>query len=158
MVAERLSLKTWSELCESVREQVDSTDTEVDDKSLVAETLRLLNEPLPPTSFPFVILFSYADIPAGTTWDTAFDPLNASCFEPTQAVFRFGVFWQRIAQPKLEHGHHQVAVIEFPNGLPPLLDAIPVDASPHTYDYIGLCNFNDLPSVRRCSSLDRSKP
>ena len=125
MVYQRLSARSWSELCDRVRNQHDPSNAQLKLTHLGAETLNLLDQPLPRSTYPWVILYSYADIPVGTKWDTTFDPSNDFRFEPTQAVLRFGIFWDRRAQPGLAHGHHQVAVIDFPNGLPPIARITP---------------------------------
>jgi hypothetical protein len=144
MVAERLSATAWRNVCESVRGNV----TKDSDQKFGNNAVTLIDSHLPPTSFPFVVLFAYADIPADTEWNIAFDPTTPSAVESTTAVLRFGVFWQRIAQPSLEHGHHQIAVIDFPNGVPTLLLSLPIDANRQTYDYIGLCDAKDLVAIQ----------
>lgn len=144
MVAERISANAWRSICESVRGHV----TKVSAPTSVKDALTLIDSNLPPTSFPFIVLFSYADIPADTKWNIAFDPTKPSAIEATTAVFQFGVFWQRIAQPSLEHGHHQIAVIDFPYGVPTLLQSLPIDANRQTYDYIGLCDAKDLRAIQ----------
>ncbi|WP_145052736.1 hypothetical protein [Lignipirellula cremea] len=144
MVAERISPNAWRSVCESVSDHAAKASA----PNSVKHALSLIDSHLPPTSFPFVVLFSYADIPANTPWNIAFDPMKPSSIEATNAVFRFGVFWQRIAQPSLEHGHHQIAVIDFPDGVPELLSSLPVDANRQTYDYIGLCDAKDLRAIQ----------
>ena len=144
MVAERISLKAWRSVCERVRHHVANAP----DPDSVKDALSLIDSDLPPTSFPFVVLFSYADIPVDTKWNIAFDPTKPSSIESTTAVFKFGVFWERIAQPSLEHGHHQIAVIDFPDGVPALLHSLPIDANPQTYEYIGLCDAVDLQAIQ----------
>ncbi len=146
MVAERVSSDAWRSVCESVRDHVvkaSSTNTDA-----VADAMRIIDSKLSPTSHPFLVLLSYADIPADTAWNVAFDPTNRSSVEPTTAVLQFGVFWQRIAQTALEHGHHQIAVIDFPTGVPPLLASLPIDANRQSYDYIGLCDSKDLRAIQ----------
>lgn len=143
-VAERISPNSWRSVCKSVRDHSATASA----PNSVKHALSLIDSNLPPTSFPFVVLFSYADIPANTTWNIAFDPTRPSSIEATNAVFRFGVFWQRIAQPSLEHGHHQIAVIDFPDGIPKLLQSLPIDANRQTYDYIGLCDAEDLRAIQ----------
>jgi hypothetical protein len=111
--------------------------------------LALIAKPLPATHHAFVVIHCYADIPAHTLWDTAFDPSLTDCNETTNATFHFGVFWRRVVRPKLEHGHHQLAVIAFPDGLPLLLASLPVDPVNQVTDYIGLCASEDLLAIRR---------
>ncbi len=145
MVAERISPNAWRSVCESVRDYVAKTSGSNTDSAL--DAMRLIDSKLPPTTHPFAVLFSYADIPADTIWNLAFDPTNQSSIQSTTAVLQFGVFWQRIAQPALEHGHHQIALIDFPNGVPSLLDSLPIDANRQSYDYVGLCDSNDLRAI-----------
>ena len=144
MVAERVSRNSWQSVCESVRQHVAHASTKC---GSVADAMRLIDSKLPPTSHPFVVLFAYAHIPAETAWNVVFDPTNWSSAEPTTAVLKFGVFGQRIVQTALEHGHHQIAVIDFPNGVPAFLDSLPIDAHRQSYDYIGLCHSKDLRAI-----------
>lgn len=144
MVAERISANAWRSICESVRDHVAKTSG----RDAFTDPLQLIEPNLPPTSFAFVVLSSYADIPADTKWNIAFDPTKPSSIEPTTAVLQFGVLWQRMALPSLEHGHHQVAVIDFPDGVPTLLQSLPIDANRQTYDYIGLCDATDLRAIQ----------
>lgn len=143
MVAERVSSDVWRSVCEGVHHHLAKTNT-----GCVADMMRLIDSKLSPTSHPFVVLFSYADIPAGTAWNIAFDPTNRSSVEPTTAVLQFAIVWQRTAQTALEHGHHQIAMIDFPNGVPALLASLPIDANQQTYSYIGLCDSRDLRAIQ----------
>ncbi len=54
MVAERISLKAWRSVCERVRHHVANAP----DPDSVKDALSLIDSDLPPTSFPFVVLFS----------------------------------------------------------------------------------------------------
>ncbi|MEO0531974.1 MAG: hypothetical protein AAF266_15585 [Planctomycetota bacterium] len=150
MVAERLSIGRWATSCDRVRSHTASLPASKRCSRFFVNSLRLIDEELPPTCIPFVVLFAYADIPAGTEWDAVFDPLNAEADESTRATLKFGIFWERAATTDLAHGHHQIAVIDFPNGVPSLLDSLPVDADRLDYDYIGLCRSEDLGAIRKC--------
>lgn len=129
MVAERISPGAWEEVCQQVRNYLASATVREKKKisgAEIAEMFRLIDTPLPPTSHPFVVLFAYADIPKGTEWNVVFDPLNPSQAEATNAVFHFSVILQRIACPAMDHNFHQLAVIDFPNGVPDLLASLPL--------------------------------
>ena len=146
MMAERISLPAWTTLCQKVRDYVEANPNQGIYSD--AEMLRLINTPLPQTTFPFVVLFAYADIPAGTQWNAAYDPSNDSQIESTNAILRFGVFWSRVAIPELSHGHHQVAVIDFPDGIPSVLETLPVDPNRENCDPVRLCNTEDIEAIR----------
>ena len=149
MVAERMSEDAWNLACRDVREFISQKPSEDSADQTQQETLRLINSDLATTYHPFVILFCYADIPAETRWNIVFDPNDLSSHESTNAIFRFGVFWRRIAQCRLEHGHHQIAVIDFPDGMPSLFDTLPVDANCQDYEHIRLCHSDDLNAIEQ---------
>lgn len=147
MVAERLSPAAWDKECQRVRNYVSELPRNPVNRQLGAERLAFIDQALPVTSHPFVILFCYADIPAGTSWGLAFDPKTPLPPEETHAVFQFGLFGRTLAVSNLEHGHHQLAVIDFPHGLPPLLQSLPVDANRQNYDHIALCCADDFREI-----------
>ncbi|MCC9603382.1 hypothetical protein LOC67_22765 [Stieleria sp. JC731] len=148
MVAERVSREAWADICQNVRDYV-TTNPDSDHRNYSdADILRLIDAPIPPSSYPFVVLFAYADIPADTKWNVAFDPVNDLPIESTIAVLQFGVFWRRIAAPSLEHGHHQIAVIDFPDGLPSVITSLPIDANRQSYDHVVLCDAQDVDAIQ----------
>jgi hypothetical protein len=91
-----------------------------------------------------VVIHCYAEIPPDRTYDLTFD-LESWTRVSTTATLLFGIFWQRVPIASLEHGHHQVAVFHFPNGVPPLIDTLPVDSLDQA-----LWN----PTVALCDSVD----
>jgi hypothetical protein len=148
MVTHRLSPARWENECRAVRDWLTNPPDTIS-KSDADEMLASIAEPLPKTHHAFVVFHCYADIPARTRWDTAFDPSVADRHESTIATLQFGVFWRRAVLSALEHGHHQIAVLKFPDGLPDLLDSLPVDPDNEVSDYAGLCASDDLPAIRR---------
>lgn len=148
MLTSRLSRTAWEEECRVVRKWLaDPPDTISEAES--AEMLAKIDGPLPASSHPFAVIHCYADLPAGTRWNTAFDPSIGGQHETTDVVLQFGIFWRRLVLPSLEDGHHQIAVIEFSDGLPQLLASLPVDPEGEVIDYIGLCASDDFPGIRR---------
>ena len=148
MVAERISPAAWTTLCQSVRDYLANNPDRNRSTCSDADMLRFIDTPLKQTSHPFVVLFAYADVPANTKWNVAFDPSNDSPIEITNAALCFGVFWKRIAIPTLSHGHHQVAVIDFPDGLPAVIASLPIDADRQSSDHVRLCSAEDLDAIR----------
>jgi hypothetical protein len=148
MVAERVSREAWAGICQNVRDYVTSNLDGDHSNYSDAYILRLIDAPIPQSSYPFVVLFAYADIPADTKWNVAFDPANDLAIESTNAVLQFGVFWGRIATSALEHGHHQIAVIDFPNGLPSVIASLPIDANSQSYDHVVLCDAQDVDAIQ----------
>ena len=148
MVTHRLSSERWGNECSAIRDWLANPPATIS-KSDADEMLATIANPLPKTQHAFVVIYCYADIPARTHWDTAFDPSLGDLHETTNATLQFGVVWRRAVLPSLEHGHHQVAVLAFPDGLPQLLASLPFDPDTEVTDYVGLCASEDLPAIRR---------
>jgi hypothetical protein len=147
MVTHRLSPSSWENVCMAVRSWLANPPESLS-RSEVDRMLATITSPLPETHFAFIIICCYADIPTNTRWDTAFDPSLSDRHEATIAVLQFSVFWSRAVLPSLEHGHHQVAVLAFPNSLPSLLASLPDESDDVVTDYVGLCESEDLSAIR----------
>jgi hypothetical protein len=147
MVTHRLSNGAWERVCNAVRQWLAShPDTISETQS--AQMLATIATPLPTAYHAFLIIHCYADVPAHSQWNTVFDPSSTEQ-QDTNATLHFGVFWRRAVLSTLEHGHHQIAVLEFPDGLPDLLASLPTDPDNEVSQYIGLCKSNDLLAIRR---------
>jgi hypothetical protein len=148
MITHRLSRAAWETHCGSVRAWL-ANPPETISQAKAAEMLGMIADPLPATCHPFIIIYCYADIPCDTRWDTAFDPSNAVRNERTEATLKFGVFWDRLVIRSLEDGHHQIAVLEFAHGLPPLIESLPIVSADEPELYVGLCDSNDLFAIQK---------
>lgn len=147
MVVHRLSPNSWSKECDSVTNWL-ATDPDSITATEHSEMLQIIRRPLQPTEEAFVIYGSYADIPEDTKWDIAFDPNDPSIHESTVAILRFGVVWRRLASRSLSHGWSQAAVIDFPNGIPRLIESLPVDPETVPSVHTGLCASQDFPEIQ----------
>jgi hypothetical protein len=147
MITHRLSRAAWERQCSSVRAWL-ANPPDMINQAKASEMLGIIAEPLHLTYHPFIVIYCYADIPANTRWDTAFDPSNTVRNEKTDATLKFGIFWSRLVIRSLEDGHHQVAVLEFPHGLPPLIESLPVVSVDEPERHVGLCNSNDLLAIQ----------
>ncbi len=157
MVAWRLSRAAWERECESVREWLASSPAKIS-KAESDEMLSKIAEPLKPTDYPFVIIHCYADIPAKTRWDTVFSPNDINRIETTNATFQFGIFLSRYVVKSLDHGHHQIALLAFPDRLPALLETLPVDQAGEFTGYVGLCASDDLAEIRHALAHTTQSP
>ncbi len=117
MVASKISDNRWNNECDEVRTFLTSDPSNIE-ASAVEQMLRIINSPLPNNSVPLVVIHCYADVPAGTRYDLAFDSTDPDCTVSTCCTLEFGVVMSRIVETSLSHGWHQTAVLRFPNGLP----------------------------------------
>jgi hypothetical protein len=75
-----------------------------------------------------VILYSsYADIPAGRVYDTAFKLSDPAVADRTEAKLRLAILNRRLPLLSLEHGHHHLAVFDFVGGVPEIVTSLPID-------------------------------
>ena len=111
---------------------------------------RIISAPLLPTSVPVLVVGNYADIPAGHVWDTVFRRNDISRCEPTKCVLKFGTIYDRAVNESLDHGWSQVAVLDFPEGLPELWSELPVCDKGHNETWnIGLCCSEDYANIKQ---------
>lgn len=132
------------EWCRSNRERLDSSH-----ETALAD---LTHFDLNSNSCAFIVIACYADIPAGRTYDAVFRFDDISVGSTTIAKLRFGLFWRRLPIHALEHGHHQVAVFDFPEGVPAIVtDVLPVDMveSPIGHTTLCLCDSTTWDYVRK---------
>lgn len=147
LLAHRLSPIACRNECNSVTEWLAIAPDTITERE--REMLTIIQQPLQPTEHPLVAVYCYAHIPEGTKWDIAFNSKDTTAYEYTAAFLRFGIIWQRIVSRSLSDGWHQVAVIDFPNGIPHLIEALPVDPEVENYNYKCLCSSADFPEIQR---------
>jgi hypothetical protein len=146
----QLSEDGWQDECRQVCKWLNSWNVWwTAPKAARRDMLELICRPLTATELPLVIHRCYADIPEGITWDLAFDLNDVARLNDTRALLRFGVIFHRTVNRSLAHGWHQLAVIDFPDGIPDLISELPVDADEHTCGCVGLCNVIDFEAVNR---------
>ncbi|WP_372725642.1 hypothetical protein [Novipirellula sp.] len=107
----------------------------------------LISVPLRPTMLPLVVLHAYADVESGTHWNCVFDPRHPASHEPTNAILAYCVIWHRIVAQSLSDGHHQIAVVDFPDGTPEMIAGLDEDAQREDVGYIGLCDHTSIDSI-----------
>lgn len=90
------------------------------------EDLRTLDS-LPNYSAVFIQHSAYADIEPHRSYSAAFNLVTPSIGDLCIATLRFSIHWRRLPMRGLGHGHHHLVVFDFPNGIPAVLDALPVD-------------------------------
>ena len=102
----------------------------------------------------FVVYRCYADIPKNRSYTTLFDCSHPSQGQATIAQLQVGIFMRQVPIESLEHGHHQVAVFEFPNGVPPLLEELPLCDEPqvNTRVRFGMCDAENWKEIRASKS------
>lgn len=145
-IAARRSEKDWKQECAAVRTWLATKPAALSPGKLDAMR-RILDVPLPSDAHPVAVLHCYADVPAGTRYDIVFDRHDPDTSESTSAEVLFGVAFDQYVEPTLSHGHHQTAVLRFPNGLPSLFERLPWDAI--SSDYLCLCAAADFAEIRR---------
>jgi hypothetical protein len=146
VIAARRSENCWKQECAAVRNWL-ATSPAVLSEDNVDAMLRTINSTLPLDAHPVAVCHCYADVPAGTQYDVVFDHNNPATNESTSAEVLFGVAFDQYVDTTLSHGHHQTAVLRFPNGMPSLLDRLPWDAI--SSDYLCLCAAADFADIRR---------
>jgi hypothetical protein len=119
-------------------------------ESNLAALERLRKVELSENVVAFVVYRCYADIPKDRSYTALFDCSHSSQRQATVALLRVGIFMRQVPIEGLEHGHHQVAVFEFPNGTPPLLKELPLCDEPQvtTKVRLGLCDIDNWEEVR----------
>lgn len=148
MVSHRLSVQAWRAECDAVTKWLDDESNTITEAER-DEMLAMIQQPLRDTEHPFVIIHCYADIPEHTTWDIVFDRRAPGYHERTIATLRFGIIWQRLVSRSLADGWHQVAVIDFPDGMPQLIESLPIDPKSEQTEYTCLCTGADFPEIQR---------
>lgn len=146
MVGRRVSETAWRTETQAVRQWLDSSECDLPDEQR-EKMLTFIDLPLPLTSVPLVVLHAYADVGSQTIWNLAFDPRRPQDVEPTVAILRFCVLWHRAVTDSLSHGHHQIAVVDFPDGVPSLVSSLHEDRQRPDVCYIGLCDAADHESI-----------
>ena len=103
-----------------------------------------------------LILYScYADIPPGRTYDVVFDLKNIRPAAHATAKLRFSIFFRRLPMLTLEHGHHHLAVFDFPSGPPKIIGTLPTDLfDGGTGHRLGMC---DVPTWREICEHGRDQ-
>lgn len=98
----------------------------------------------------FIQVHCYADIPPGRIYDTVFELTNPDSCCSTIARLHTAIFWRRLPVNRLEHAHHHLVVFEFPNGVPYLMECLPVDLfdGGATSTKLGLCDEMTLQAMR----------
>lgn len=145
-IAARRSASGWKQECAAVGNWLATKPAALSQQDLDAMR-RILDVPLPPDAHPVAVLHCYADVPAGTRYDIVFDRHDLDTSASTSAEVLFGVAFDQYVEPTLSHGHHQTAVLRFPNGMPSLLERLPWDAI--SSDYLCLCAAADFAEIRR---------
>lgn len=102
----------------------------------------------------FVSYSCYADIPKNRVYSTAFDSAREVEMSQTSASLLFGIFWRVLPTQGLEHGQHQVAVFNFPNGIPSLFETLPLYDGTELDNrrWVGLCDIQDWPAINAARS------
>lgn len=147
VITARRSERGWKQECAAVRNWL-ATSPEALSQDDVDAMLRTINSTLPSDAHPVAVSHCYADVPAGTQYDIVFDRNDPNTNESASAEVLFGVAFDKYVDRKLSHGHHQTAVLRFPNGMPSLLGGLPWDAI--SSDYLCLCAAADFADIRRC--------
>ena len=75
----------------------------------------------------FIIMSCYADIPPFRSYGKIFKITDHSIHISTTAILQFGIFWHKLPILSLEHGHHQVAIFNFPDDVPPIIETLPIN-------------------------------
>ena len=148
MVAWRLSDAAWKGQCDLVVAWLESCPKELTDAQR-DQMRRTIEKPLSDTEHPIVVIHCYADVPTGTQWDTVFDPADPNSHSRTTAISRFGVVCDRAVELTLPHGCHQTVIIDFPDGLPELIQSVPIDVQDPNRSYVCVCKREDFPEIER---------
>jgi len=139
----RLSQPQWAAEVASVLDWLASGSGNLTDSERDAMR-QCISEQLPATALPIVILYAYADIPSGTTWDRALRIGDSTSVERTTASLLYGVFWRRLVTNILSAGHTQIAVLDFPDGCPSSIAMLPVDNDECPTWSVVLCDSSTL--------------
>lgn len=149
MLAANLSCKTFEQ--EKVRAIQWSTRNR---SKLGVENFRALDQlahcRLDNMTAALVVVHCYADISIGRRYTRLFDLNDYKTNTTTEAALQFGIFWGQMPIEDLQHGHHQLAIFKFPQGIPPLLASLPTN--PEAGQKLGLCDATDWPSISQNQS------
>lgn len=148
LLAWQLSEAGWKRECKDVAAWLASNPDSWNESQRERMSAAIAT-PLRSTERPIVILHCYADVPSGTQWDTVFEVARPEHHEPTRAVARFSVVYHRAVEYTLVQGWHQVAVLDFPDGCPGRIEALPLDLQDPKAGLVGLCRSEDFPEIRR---------
>ncbi len=146
VITARRSDICWEQECAAVRNWLATRPAALS-QDKVDVMLRTINSTLPSDAHPVSVGHCYADVPAGTQYDVVFDHSDPDTNEATSAEVLFGVAFDQYVDTTLSHGHHQTAVLRFPNGVPSLLGRLAWDAI--SSDYLCLCAATDFADIRR---------
>jgi len=148
MLAARLTSRRFAEDRKSVIKWCTENPTRLTASNVAAlESLRTI-DPAENVA-AFITDSCYADIDKDRVYTAMFDPSCPGEVVETSARLLFSVFWRRLPMQGLEHGHHQLVVFDFPNGLPSLVERLPpCDTS--TVDsgsWLGLCDIENWKAI-----------
>ena len=149
MLVSNVSEERWLEERQQVLTWARENSDKLKEEQL--ELLKIIEKPLPETYHPVVIIHCYADVPQETAYDLVFNLSDKTQVETTFAVLKFGVTFSRYCDPSLAHGWHQLAMLDFPNGIPELISELPYD-DPSSGEPIGLCSKNNYDSIKNHKS------
>lgn len=79
------------------------------------------------STLAFVQYAAYADIPQERTYSATFSLATPAIGSSTRAVLRVAIFFRRLPQLTLEHGHHHFVVFDFPDRVPDVIETMRVD-------------------------------
>jgi hypothetical protein len=147
-LAEKLTERRFIQEKEAVIAWCSDNAARLDTSNVAAlELLRTLE--LTSNLIAVVVVGCYADIPQVRIYTAAFHRQDGLEVQETLAELRLGIFWSRIATEGLEHGHHQVAVLEFPKGVPPLLQRLPLCTGTQLQSVpdFGLCDIENWETI-----------
>ena len=147
----KISTREWLCIVESVSAELRSTPTNRAISEIETD-LKMINKTLLATQLPLYSWGCYADIPPEYTWDTLFSVDDPSIVVSTTAVSCFGVYFRRGVLKQLQDGHQVEFVIDFPSGVPDLLNSLPVideRRCPHR-PKLALCRSEDLAVIQAC--------
>ena len=96
------------------------------------------------------VVSCFADIPKDRSYTAAFRVQKEYDVEETCAILRLGIFWHRLPIEGLEHGHHQIAILEFPDGVPTVLRNLPRfdGVQPTAFPTFGMCDMENWSKIR----------
>ena len=148
-IAGKLSGDEW-------RRNVDSVNASVTQKLAEAANgnyrwmQSAITTPLSESQIPLYIYACYADIPENYTWDTMFSFDDLTKVVSTTAVSCFGVYFRKALAKQLDHGHQADVVVDFRDGLPTLLDLLPIltDRKSEHRATLGLCRSEDWAAIQ----------
>jgi hypothetical protein len=140
MVASRLSPQSVERLdLVTVPEAVRRCGERLGEKA-AGTVWRYLQRPRHPEAIHLVVIAAYADLPLGKEYDILFRLRPPHDPEPTRAVLCHVVNWG-LPWHEVSHGHHQICVFEFPEGVPSLIQDLHVETDDgRSVPRLGLCS------------------